>query len=69
MQLIDKPWNLGTFGVEVFFVISGFVLGLLAALSIYWTNSSFQMTVALGVMTAFLLLRPSGFLGVKMRRV
>ena len=45
------------------------MLGLLAALSIYWTNSSFQMTVALGLMTAFLLLRPSGFLGVKMRRV
>jgi branched-chain amino acid transport system permease protein len=49
--------------------LGGFVLGLLAALSIYWTNSSFQMTLALGVMTAFLLLRPSGFLGVKMRRV
>lgn len=49
--------------------LGGFVLGLLAALSIYWTNSSFQMTVALGLMTAFLLLRPSGFLGVKMRRV
>jgi branched-subunit amino acid ABC-type transport system permease component len=49
--------------------LGGFVLGLLAALSIYWTNSSFQMTVALGALTAFLLLRPSGFLGVKMRRV
>lgn len=48
--------------------LGGFVLGLLAALSIYWTNSSFQMTVALGVMTAFLLLRPSGLLGIKMRR-
>jgi branched-subunit amino acid ABC-type transport system permease component len=49
--------------------LGGFVLGLLAALSIYWTNSSYQMTVALGVLTAFLLLRPSGLLGLKMRRV
>jgi branched-subunit amino acid ABC-type transport system permease component len=49
--------------------LGGIVLGLLAALSIYWTNSSFQMTMALGVMTAFLLLRPSGLLGIRMRRV
>jgi branched-chain amino acid transport system permease protein len=49
--------------------LGGLVLGLVAALSIYWTNSSFQMTLALGVMTAFLLLRPSGLLGLKMRRV
>jgi branched-subunit amino acid ABC-type transport system permease component len=49
--------------------LGGLVLGLVAALAIYWTNSSFQMTLALGVMTAFLLLRPSGLLGLKMRRV
>jgi len=48
--------------------LGGLVLGLVAALSIYWTNSSFQMTLALAVMTAFLLLRPSGLLGIKMRR-
>ena len=49
--------------------LGGLVLGLVAALSIYWTNSSFQMTIALAVLTAFLLLRPSGFLGLKIRRV
>jgi branched-subunit amino acid ABC-type transport system permease component len=49
--------------------LGGLVLGVVAALAIYWTNSSFQMTLALGVMTAFLLLRPSGLLGLKMRRV
>ena len=49
--------------------LGGLVLGLLAALAIYWTNSSFQMTLALAVMTAFLLVRPSGLLGLKMRRV
>jgi branched-chain amino acid transport system permease protein len=49
--------------------LGGLVLGLVAALAIYWTNSSFQMTLALGVMTAFLLLRPSGLLGLRMRRV
>ncbi len=34
-----------------------------------WTNSSFQMTISIGVLTIFLLLRPSGLLGIKMRRV
>jgi branched-chain amino acid transport system permease protein len=48
--------------------LGGLVLGLVAALSIYWTNSSLQMTLALGAITTFLLLRPSGFLGIKMRR-
>jgi branched-chain amino acid transport system permease protein len=49
--------------------LGGLLLGLIAALAIYWTNSSYQMTIALGALTVFLLLRPSGLLGLKMRRV
>ena len=49
--------------------LGGLLLGLIGALAVYWTNSSYQMTIALGVLTLFLLLRPSGLLGVRMRRV
>jgi branched-chain amino acid transport system permease protein len=49
--------------------LGGLLLGLIGALAVYWTNSSYQMTIALGALTLFLLLRPSGLLGVRMRRV
>jgi len=48
--------------------LGGLVLGLVGALAIYWTNASFQMTIALAAMTTFLLLRPSGLLGIRLRR-
>jgi branched-subunit amino acid ABC-type transport system permease component len=49
--------------------LGGLLLGLIGSVAIYWTNSSFQMTISIGVLTIFLLLRPSGLLGIKMRRV
>jgi branched-chain amino acid transport system permease protein len=49
--------------------LGGLLLGLIGAIAVYCTNSSFQMTIALGALTIFLLLRPSGLLGIKMRRV
>jgi branched-chain amino acid transport system permease protein len=49
--------------------LGGMLLGLIGAIAIYWTNASYQTTIALAVLTAFLLLRPNGLLGVKMRRV
>ncbi len=48
--------------------LGGLVLGLVGALAVYWTNASFQMTIALAAMTTFLLLRPSGLLGIRLRR-
>ncbi len=49
--------------------LGGLLLGLIGAVAIFWFNSSFQMTIALGALTVFLLLRPSGLLGIKLRRV
>ncbi len=48
--------------------LGGLVLGLVGAAAVYWTNASFQMTIALAAMTTFLLLRPSGLLGIRLRR-
>jgi branched-chain amino acid transport system permease protein len=49
--------------------LGGLALGLLASLSVFWFSASFQLTVALTGMTLFLLWRPAGLLGLKLRRV
>ncbi|MGG5822905.1 branched-chain amino acid ABC transporter permease [Falsiroseomonas sp. HW251] len=48
--------------------LGGLVLGLIGAIAVYLTNASYQTTIALAAMTAFLLLRPNGLLGVGLRR-
>ncbi|WP_270933457.1 branched-chain amino acid ABC transporter permease [Falsiroseomonas oryzae] len=48
--------------------LGGLVLGLVGAVAVYVTNASFQTTLALAAMTAFLLLRPNGLLGIGLRR-
>jgi branched-chain amino acid transport system permease protein len=49
--------------------VGGFALGLVASIVIYWVPAAFQQTIALGVLTTYLLWRPDGILGVKLRRV
>jgi branched-chain amino acid transport system permease protein len=49
--------------------LGGLVLGLVASIAVYWFAASFQLTIALGLLTLFLLWRPNGMLGVKLRRV
>lgn len=49
--------------------LGGLVLGLLSSIAVYWFAASFQLTIALGALTLFLLWRPTGLLGVRLRRV
>lgn len=59
----------GGIGAYLGGALGGLLLGLIGAVAIYWVNSSYQLTIALGLMTLFLLLRPSGLVGIRMRRV
>lgn len=75
-SLSETPLLIGTvsvfaggLGVMLGGAVGGLVLGLISSLSVYWFAATFQDTVALGAMTLFLLLRPAGLLGVRMRRV
>lgn len=58
----------GGIGAYLGGALGGLALGLVAAVAVYWTNAAFQMTIALAVMTGFLLLRPNGMLGIGLRR-
>jgi branched-subunit amino acid ABC-type transport system permease component len=47
----------------------GVALGVVTSLAVCWFPASFRQTLAFAVLAAFLLWRPSGLLGLQMRRV
>jgi branched-chain amino acid transport system permease protein len=48
---------------------AGLLVGVLENLGVFWIGSEWQSSIAFAVLIAFLLWRPNGFFGERVRRV
>lgn len=58
----------GGLGSNTGALIGGVVLGLLSAFTTYFFGGQYQQTIAVGLLMAFLLIRPEGLFGAKLVR-
>ncbi|SAK56085.1 inner-membrane translocator [Caballeronia hypogeia] len=58
----------GGLGSNLGALIGGLALGLLSAFTTYFLGGQYQQTIAVGLLMAFLLIRPEGLFGAKLSR-
>ncbi|MFL9900550.1 branched-chain amino acid ABC transporter permease [Paraburkholderia fungorum] len=58
----------GGLGSNTGALVGGVVLGLLSAFTTYFFGGQYQQTIAVGLLMAFLLIRPEGLFGAKLVR-
>lgn len=58
----------GGLGSNIGALVGGVVLGLLSAFTTYFFGGQYQQTIAVGLLMAFLLIRPEGLFGAKLVR-
>jgi len=58
----------GGLGSNLGAVVGGVVLGLLTSIATYYFGGSYQQTIAVGLLMAFLLIKPEGLFGDKRTR-
>jgi len=59
----------GGLGSNTGALVGGVLLGLLTSIATYWFGGAYQQTIAVGLLMAFLLLKPEGLFGNKKARL
>jgi branched-chain amino acid transport system permease protein len=59
----------GGLGSNTGALVGGLLLGLLTSFATYWFGGAYQQTIAVGLLMAFLLLKPEGLFGNKKARL